>query len=214
MSKSLNNCNNSSKSNNQTSTIDLSPLSTSSTASSSSCSSSSFGGSDLNLNSGNNVPEALQRLITSDLMYKCTETNIMETIRSIKLELSGNTGMICQIACSLLEKWCFLMVDWARQSLYFKEIKIDDQIKLLKNSWVDILLLDLMWKQCRNGLDSMDTIVCVNEQVIKISSIRNVQLNEIARAIMRCVAHFRTVQWQYAEYLALKYLVLFDPGKF
>jgi hypothetical protein len=31
---------------------------------------------------------------------------------------------------------------------------------------------------------------------------------------MRCVAHFKSVNWQYPEYLALKYLVLFDPGKF
>jgi hypothetical protein len=29
---------------------------------------------------------------------------------------------------------------------------------------------------------------------------------------MRCVTHFRSVNLQYAEYLALKYLVLFDPG--
>lgn len=28
---------------------------------------------------------------------------------------------------------------------------------------------------------------------------------------MRCVTHFKSVNWQYAEYLALKYLVLFDP---
>ena len=87
----------------------------------------------------------LQRLIASDMLYKCTESNLMESIRAIKIDFGATN--VCQVSCSLLEKWCFLMVDWARQSLYFKEIKIDDQIKLLKNSWVDILLLDLMWKQ-------------------------------------------------------------------
>jgi len=103
------------------------------------------------------------------------------------------------------------MVDWARQSLYFKEIKIDDQIKLLKNSWVDILLLDLMWKQCRSDISFNDSIICVNEQIIKINSIKNQALYEICKAFISCVIHFRTIQWQYPEYLALKYLVLFDP---
>jgi len=102
------------------------------------------------------------------------------------------------------------MVDWARQSLYFKEIKIDDQIKLLKNSWVDILLLDLMWKQCRSE-NSNESIICVNDQLIRLSSIKHPKLYEICKAFMRCVSHFRSVSWQYAEYLALKYLVLFDP---
>ena len=83
---------------------------------------------------------------------------------------------------------------------------------MLKNSWVDILLLDLMWKQCRSELANDSVIICVNNQAIRISSIKHQQSNEIGKALMRCVAHFRSVNWQYAEYLALKYLVLFDPG--
>lgn len=71
-----------------------------------------------------------------------------------------------------------------------------------------------MWKQCRTECvgQSMDAIICVNDQIIRISSIKNPQMYEIAKAFMRCVSHFRSVNWQYAEYLALKYLVLFDPG--
>lgn len=145
------------------------------------------------------------------MMYKCSEANIIETINAIKIDM--NASDICETLCGLLEKWCFLMVDWARQSLYFKEIKIDDQIKLLKNSWVDILLLDLMWKQIRS--ESSDSVImCVNNQPIRISLIKHQGLTEIAKAFMRCVAHFRSSNWQYAEYLALKYLVLFDPGMF
>jgi hypothetical protein len=176
--------------------IELSP--TSSSSSSSSYFSSSSSSCNLNQNSStmnsnneinfssksnnnnnNVIPDALQRLITSDMMYKCTETSIIDSINSIKIDLNAND--ICQVVCGLLEKWCFLMVDWARQSLYFKEIKvkyfcffnffnfifklififkIDDQIKLLKNSWVDILLLDLMWKQCRSE-NSNESVICV-----------------------------------------------------
>ncbi len=46
----------------------------------------------------------------------------MESIRSIKIDL--NSTELSHIICGLLEKLCFLMVDWARQSLYFKDIKV------------------------------------------------------------------------------------------
>lgn len=156
----------------------------------------------------------------------------MDAIRSIKIDF--NSPNVCQMTCSLMEKWCFLMVDWARQSIFFKEIKIDDQIKLLKNSWVDILLLDLMWKQCKTAsmaaaaaaatasnnpsaaleqflLNNNDTIYCVNDQFIKLSTIKNQQMYELSKGFMRCVSHFKACNLQYPEYLALKYLVLFDP---
>lgn len=55
--------------------------------------------------------------------------------------------------------------------------------------------------------------MCVNDQSIKMSAIKHPQLVEICKAFMRCVGHFKSVSWHYAEYLALKYLVLFDPGK-
>lgn len=72
-----------------------------------------------------------------------------------------------------------------------------------------------MWKQCKAPLSDLfnpnETILCVNDQYIKLSSIKHQQLYEICKAFMRCVSHFRTCSFQYPEYLALKYLVLFDP---
>ncbi len=77
--------------------------------------------SNINLNT---VPETLQRLIMSDLMYKCSEPGLMDSIKSIRLNFNDQSEFSSQIVCGLLEKWCFMMVDWARQSLYFKDIKV------------------------------------------------------------------------------------------
>lgn len=121
---------------NITNSIELSPSSTNSSSSSYFSSSSSSiltnnqnsstnGNNEVNkpMNNNNNIPDALQRLITSDMMYKCTETSMIDSINSIKIDI--NASDVCQVICGLLEKWCFLMVDWARQSLYFKEIKVN-----------------------------------------------------------------------------------------
>lgn len=69
-----------------------------------------------------------------------------------------------------------------------------------------------MWKQCKTEFINYESIIFINDQTVRINSIKNQQLNEIARSFMRCVSHFKSVNLQYAEYLALKYLVLFDPG--
>ena len=143
----------------------------------------------------------------------------IEDIQQIHIELTRDDSDIL-VVCSLLDKLCFLMVDWvrcctsisrsnfiegrrscsraskdilrrdlavhillrsstneltaslcsfqARQSLYFKDIQvssfiylsacvhsdclssqIDNQIKLLKAAWIEILIIDLIWKQCQ-----------------------------------------------------------------
>lgn len=51
----------------------------------------------------------------------------------------------------------------------------------------------------------------MNDQLIKLSCIKHEGLYEIIKKYLHCINELRQVNWQYAEYLALKYLVLFDP---
>ncbi len=52
----------------------------------------------------------------------------------------------------------------------------------------------------------------MNDQVIKLSSIKNEQVYDIVKRFLQGVAEFRSINLDYTEYLALKCLVLFDPG--
>jgi hypothetical protein len=52
----------------------------------------------------------------------------------------------------------------------------------------------------------------MNDQVIKLSAIKNEQVHEIVKRFLHGVAEFRAINLEYPEYLALKCLVLFDPG--
>ena len=45
------------------------------------------------------------------------------------MDLTREDGDIL-VVCSLLDKLCFLMVDWARQSLYFKDIQVNSNKNL------------------------------------------------------------------------------------
>ncbi|CAF1620734.1 unnamed protein product [Rotaria magnacalcarata] len=163
------------------------------------------------MNDTNNIPETLTKLIESDQAYRCTEIRYIEDIQQIHIDLTRDDGDIL-VVCSLLDKLCFLMVDWARQSLYFKDIQIDNQIKLLKAAWIEILIIDLIWKQCQQPKETcVNCIVSANGQLLNINLIQNPAVKKLAERYLQCVNDFRQLQWQYPEYLALKYLVLFDP---
>jgi nuclear receptor subfamily 5 group A protein 2 len=163
------------------------------------------------MNETGNIPEILTKLIESDQAYRCTEVRYIEDIQQIHVDLTREDGDIL-VVCSLLDKLCFLMVDWARQSLYFKDIQIDNQIKLLKAAWIEILIIDLIWKQCQQPKETcVNCIVSANGQLLNINLIQNPAVKKLAERYLQCVNDFRQLQWQYPEYLALKYLVLFDP---
>lgn len=162
-------------------------------------------------NDTQNIPDILLKLIESDQAYRCTEVRYIEDIQQIHIDLTRDDGDIL-VVCSLLDKLCFLMVDWARQSLYFKDIQIDNQIKLLKAAWIEILIIDLIWKQCQQPKETCaNCIVSANGQLLNINLIQNPAVKKLAERYLQCVNDFRQLQWQYPEYLALKYLVLFDP---
>jgi hypothetical protein len=170
-----------------------------------------YSSSSYDMTDTNNIPEILTKLIESDQAYRCTEVRYIEDIQQIHVDLTREDGDIL-VVCSLLDKLCFLMVDWARQSLYFKDIQIDNQIKLLKAAWIEILIIDLIWKQCQQPKETcVNCIVSANGQLLNINLIQNSAVKKLAERYLQCVNDFRQLQWQYPEYLALKYLVLFDP---
>lgn len=47
-------------------------------------------------------------------------------------------GLLCKMADQTL----FSIVEWARSSIFFRELKVDDQMKLLQNSWSELSIFD------------------------------------------------------------------------
>lgn len=48
----------------------------------------------------------------------------------------------------------------------FISLKIDNQIKLLKAAWIEILIIDLIWKQCQQPKETC--VNCIVSVCIKI----------------------------------------------
>ncbi|RZC34251.1 nuclear hormone receptor FTZ-F1, partial [Asbolus verrucosus] len=63
-----------------------------------------------------------------------------------------------ELMCKVLDQNLFSQVDWARNSVFFKDLKVDDQMKLLQHSWSDMLVLDHIHQRMHNNLPDEMTL--------------------------------------------------------
>ncbi|XP_023604648.1 nuclear receptor subfamily 5 group A member 2, partial [Myotis lucifugus] len=72
-----------------------------------------------------------------------------------KAEKLSTFGLMCKMADQTL----FSIVEWARSSVFFRELKVDDQMKLLQNCWSELLILDHLFRQVVHGKDGCIALV-------------------------------------------------------
>ncbi|XP_036296085.1 nuclear receptor subfamily 5 group A member 2, partial [Pipistrellus kuhlii] len=131
-----------------------------------------------------------------------------------RLERLSTFGLLCKMADQTL----FSIVEWARSSVFFRELKVDDQMKLLQNCWSELLILDHLFRQVVHGKDGC--IALVTGQQVDYSIIAaqaGATLSSLLGHAQDLVAKLRDLQVDQREFVCLKFLVLFslgeDPGE-
>ncbi|KAJ8376172.1 hypothetical protein SKAU_G00067520 [Synaphobranchus kaupii] len=107
-----------------------------------------------------------------------------------KHEKLNTFGLMCKMADQTL----FSIVEWARSSIFFRELKVDDQMKLLQNCWKGSILL------------------VTGQQVdyAVIASQAGATLNNLLSHAQDLVGKLRSLQFDQREFVCLKFLVLFS----
>lgn len=116
-------------------------------------------------------------------------------------------GLLCKMADQTL----FSIVEWARSSIFFRELKVDDQMKLLQNCWSELLILDHIYRQVAHGKEG--TIFLVTGEHVDYSSIisnTEVAFNNLLSLAQDLVVRLRSLQFDQREFVCLKFLVLFS----
>ncbi|KAJ8389085.1 hypothetical protein AAFF_G00122910 [Aldrovandia affinis] len=116
------------------------------------------------------------------------------------------------IMCKMADHTLFALVEWARSSTLFKELKVEDQMSLLQSCWSELLVLDHLYRQVAYGRDGC--IYLVTGQQIDVSTIltqAGVTLSSLVSRAQDMVSKLRTLQMDRQEFVCLKYLVLFNP---
>uniref|UniRef100_A0A3Q1BD51 Nuclear receptor subfamily 5, group A, member 2 n=1 Tax=Amphiprion ocellaris TaxID=80972 RepID=A0A3Q1BD51_AMPOC len=97
-----------------------------------------------------------------------------------KHEKLNTFGLMCKMADQTL----FSIVEWARSSIFFRELKVDDQMKLLQNCWSELLILDHVFRQVVHAKEGSILLV-TGQQVnpanhassLSLPFIKNIVLN-------------------------------------
>ncbi|XP_070257401.1 nuclear receptor subfamily 5 group A member 2 isoform X3 [Myotis yumanensis] len=124
-----------------------------------------------------------------------------------KHEKLSTFGLMCKMADQTL----FSIVEWARSSVFFRELKVDDQMKLLQNCWSELLILDHLFRQVVHGKDGC--IALVTGQQVDYSIIAaqaGATLGGLMSHAQDLVAKLRSLQFDQREFVCLKFLVLFS----
>lgn len=116
------------------------------------------------------------------------------------------------IMCKMADQTLFGLVEWARNSALFKELKVEDQMVLLQSCWSELLVLDHLCRQVTYGKEGC--IYLVTGQQIEVSTIisqAGVTLNGLVSRTQDLVSKLKALQFDRHEFVCLKYLVLFNP---
>ncbi|XP_026116742.1 nuclear receptor subfamily 5 group A member 2-like [Carassius auratus] len=116
------------------------------------------------------------------------------------------------IMCKMADQTLFGLVEWARNSTLFKELKVEDQMVLLQSCWSELLVLDHLCRQVAYGRDG--SICLITGQQIEVSTIfsqAGATLSSLVSRAQDLVSKLRSLQLDREEFVSLKYLVLFNP---
>lgn len=114
-----------------------------------------------------------------------------------------------ELMCKVLDQNLFSQVDWARNSTFFKDLKVDDQMKLLQHSWSDMLVLDHMHQRMHNNLPDETTLP--NGQKFDLLSLGLLGVHTLAEPFTEITTRLQDLKFDLSDYISIKFLLLLNP---
>lgn len=114
-----------------------------------------------------------------------------------------------ELMCKVLDQNLFSQVDWARNSIFFKDLKVDDQMKLLQHSWSDMLVLDHIHQRMHNNLPDETTLH--NGQKFDLLSLGLLGVPSLADHFNDITAKLQELKFDVSDYICTKFLLLLNP---
>ncbi|CAH2985355.1 unnamed protein product [Chilo suppressalis] len=114
-----------------------------------------------------------------------------------------------ELMCKVLDQNLFSQVDWARNTVFFKYLKVDDQMKLLQHSWSDMLVLDHLHQRMHNGLPDETTLH--NGQKFDLLCLGLLGVPSLADHFNELQNKLSELKFDIPDYICVKFLLLLNP---
>jgi len=155
---------------------------------------------------GSKMPPLIRDLLTAvdDKEWQNSLFNLLQNQTYNQCEVD-----LFELLCKVLDQNLFAQVDWARNSVFFKDLKVDDQMKLLQHSWSDMLVLDHIHHRMHNHL--MDDSPLPNGQKFDLLALALLGVPSSVDKFNEVTAKLQDMKFDVADYICLKFLLLLNP---
>ncbi|XP_072541787.1 estrogen receptor isoform X2 [Salminus brasiliensis] len=112
---------------------------------------------------------------------------------------------------NMADKELVHMIAWAKKVPGFQELSLHDQVQLLESSWLEILMIGLIWR----SLHSPGKLIFAQDLILDRNEGDCVEgMAEIFDMLLATVARFRTLKLKSEEFVCLKAIILLNSGAF
>ncbi|XP_003728766.1 nuclear receptor subfamily 5 group A member 2 isoform X2 [Strongylocentrotus purpuratus] len=153
------------------------------------------------------TPKLIQELIRSEP----DQAQLQAKVASYFQSAMGMTapGDFFSMVCKLADQTLFAFVDWARNSLFFKELKVEDQMKLLQNSWSELLLFDHLYRQIHHHGEG---VLMITGHTLDQATLSHMGPADVIDQMGNIVMRMRELKLDHKDYVCLKFMILLNPG--
>ncbi|XP_076359754.1 nuclear hormone receptor FTZ-F1-like [Tachypleus tridentatus] len=159
------------------------------------------------LTGGNKIPELiceLQMSLLDDKNWQSLLFGLLQNQTYNQCEVD-----LFELMCKVIDQFLFAQVDWARNTIFFRDLKVDDQMKLLQSSWSELLLLDHLYHHIYSCIQ--EETILPNGQKFDLLEMALLGLRTLDDQFYRLKANFQDIKFDRAEYICLKVLILLNP---
>ena len=153
---------------------------------------------------GTSIKVFLDTLDDDDDEWKSELFRLLQSQSSNQVEVN-----LFELLCKVLDVNMFYQVDQARNSCYFKELEVNDQMRLLENSWSQVLILHQIHRRMHNNIP--DEITLANGQKFKLLYLALLGTPSLLGAFNKISRKLANLRFDSADYVCLKLLLLLDP---
>ena len=137
------------------------------------------------------------------------QSSSSSTIQLINEKSNDNGNDFQSTLCNIADHRLYKLVKWCKSLPLFKEIKMDDQIALLINSWCELLLLSC----CYRSLSTPGQIKISSERCVSVEEAKLLGISNVIERMVNFTNHLRRLQLDQCEYVCLKVIILLTSGK-
>ncbi|NXL92502.1 STF1 factor, partial [Alectura lathami] len=157
------------------------------------------------------IPEVILKLLQLEPDEAQVKARILACLQQEqgkgRHEKLSTFGLMCKMADQTL----FSIVEWARSCIFFKELEVGDQMKLLQNCWSELLVFDHVYRQLQYGKEH--SVLLVTGQEVDLAAVAAQAGSILHSLVLRAqelVLHLHSLQVDRQEFVCLKFLILFS----